>query len=369
LFVAGADFFSGAERALFVTARAMVEAGHSVVVACGTDGELLAQFRTHNIPAECVPVERTSWTRPWAVARSIASLSRLARRHRVTVVHANEAPSFQAAGYAARLLGIPAVTHVRFPEGTDGYRWYLKPGFGRAIFVSEYLRRDVVERAPKLFGDRTDVLYDGVEVPDMPNERDRAAGRAALSLADDRPVVALTGQVVEIKGIWDYIEAARLLASRGCRATFVVLGDDLKNDGRTRLEAEQRVRTLGLAASFRFLGFRSDAPALIPLFDVVTVPSHVEPLGNATLEAMASGLPVIGSRVGGIPEMIVPGETGLLVPPKAPPALADAVATLVADAALRARLGAAGRARVQEVFSPAAHARNLTRIYERVFSR
>ena len=82
--------------------------------------------------------------------------------------------------------------------------------------------------------------------------------------------------------------------------------------------------SLGLQSRFRFLGFRPDAPRLIPGFDVVAVPSLVEPLGNATLEAMAAGRPVVGSRVGGIPEMIVDGETGSLVPPQAPHALAVA---------------------------------------------
>ena len=128
-------------------------------------------------------------------------------------------------------------------------------------------------------------------------------------------------------------------------------------------KAEGRVRSLGLDEHFRFLGFRPDAPALIPLFDVVAVPSHVEPLGNATLEAMAAGRPVVGARVGGIPEMVVDGETGLLVAPRAPADLAEALRRLISDPALRARLGAAGAHRARSAFSLEAHVTRLEEVY------
>jgi glycosyltransferase involved in cell wall biosynthesis len=362
-FVAGAQFYSGAERALLLTARSLADAGHQPFVAVGTDGEMLKQLREHGIPSAHVPVLMTGLPTIHRWATSVARLVSLARRHRADVVHANEAPSFQIAGYAAKVLGLPAVTHVRFPEGQAGYAWYLKPGFRKALFVSHALQRDVQAAAPRIFDGRSVVLHDGVVPIRIPDEAERAAGRAALQLPDDRPAIVLAGQVVEIKGIWDYIEAARQLVEGGARATFVVLGDDLKEQGRTRREAEARVASLNLTPHFRFLGFRPDAPALIPLFDVVAVPSHVEPLGNATLEAMAAGRPVVGSRVGGIPEMIVEGETGLLVAPKAPAELAAALRRLIDDRTLREQYGAAGADRARHTFSLRAHVERLEAIY------
>lgn len=363
LFVAGAQFYSGAERALLLTARSLADAGHAPFVAVGTRGELLKQLIEHGIPCAHVPLFMTgvSTFPRWALA--VARLTMLARRHRAEVVHANEAPSFQIAGYVAKLLRLPALTHVRFPEGAAGYAWYLKPGFAKALFVSDALRRDVEGAAPELFAGRADVLHDGVVPPRLPDAGERADGRRSLGIPEDRPAVVLAGQVIEIKGIWDFIGAARLLVERGVRATFVVLGDDLKGHGQTRRGAEARVEALGLTSHFRFLGFRPDAPALIPLFDVVAVPSHVEPLGNATLEAMAAGRPVVGARVGGIPEMVVENETGLLVPPKAPAELAEAIGRLIADPALRARFGAAGADRARSAFSLEAHVARLEQIY------
>ncbi len=120
--------------------------------------------------------------------------------------------------------------------------------------------------------------------------------------------------------------AAALIAARrrGAAAPFfVVLGDDLKNGGRTRREMEERVRALGLRDTSLSWDFAPMRRRLSRPSTSSPCRRIIEPLGNATLEAMAAGRPVVGSRVGGIPEMIVEGETGLLVPPRDPAALAD----------------------------------------------
>ena len=136
-----------------------------------------------------------------------------------------------------------------------------------------------------------------------------------------------------------------------------------------RRRAEARAAEQGLADRVRFLGFRPDAPRLIPAFDIIAVPSHVEPLGNATLEAMAAARPVVGSKVGGIPEMIVDGVTGLLVPSRDADSLANAIQGLVRDPNRARALGAAGRARAAEVFSVEAHVQHVQDVYDRVLTR
>jgi glycosyltransferase involved in cell wall biosynthesis len=253
---------------------------------------------------------------------------------------------------------------VRFFDRAEGYRWFLRSQFSRALFVSNDLRSSALQEAPELFEGRSDVVYDAVEPQPVWSDEERAAARAALGLPLERTIVAITGQIAEIKGIWDFIEAARILASRGTEPFFVVLGDDLKNGGATRKAMQERVSALGLDRRFNFLGFRTDAPRIVQAFDIIAVPSHVEPLGNATLEAMAAGRPVVGSRVGGIPEMIVDGDTGTLVPPQDAAALADAVATIVLDAGMRRRMSDAARRRSIEQFSLQAHGRRLQAHYD-----
>ena len=368
LFLAWAPFFSGAERAFLLTVSHLDTRRYDPYVIAGTDGELAARVRERGIPCEVHPLRYFDRRALPSWLRSVTAVLRAARRVRPALVHSNDVPSFQPGGYVARWLRIPALTHVRFPDNETGFRWFLRPGFSRAVFVSEALRGDAVKNAPGLFEGRSDVLYDGVAMPAWVDPEGRRRLKQELGFPADRPVVALTGQISEVKGIWEFVEAARLLCQRGAPCAFAVLGDDLKGGGVLRVQMETRVRELGLSAHVHFLGFRPDAPALLPAFDVIAVPSHVEPLGNATLEAMAAGLPVVGSRVGGIPEMIVDGRTGILVPPRDPAALADALGRLVESCDERRAMGDAARERAGTTFNLTTHAGRLAEIFDRALA-
>jgi glycosyltransferase involved in cell wall biosynthesis len=368
LVVSWAPFFSGAERALVILLEALDRRRYRPVVALGTRGQLEDELRARDIRVFHIPIAYSGVRNAPSWLASVGRFARLIRRERVTLVHANDVPSFQPAGYAARLLGVPAITHVRFPDSRAGFQWFLRPGFRQALFVSAALRDAAVQEAPALFADRNEVVHDGVRLPDVISEAARDRVRGELGLPLDRPVVAFTGQIAEIKGIWEFVDAAALLISRGSPATFAVLGDDLKGRGALRRQAEEAARARGLNGQIRFLGFRPDAPRLIPAFDVVAVPSHVEPLGNATLEAMAAGRPVVGSRVGGIPEMIVDGVTGSLVPARDPAALAGAIEHLVQRPDEARAFGNAARQRAADAFGMTRHARAVEAAYDRTLA-
>jgi len=366
LYVAWAPFFSGAERALILTLRSLDADRYRPYVLAGTDGEFASEVRALGIPCDVVSLRPLERRHPLAGVMSIAAVARAARRHGASLIHANELPTFQPAGYAARLLRIPAITHVRFPNGAAGYQWLSRPGFSLALFVSAYLLKAATDEAPSLFTGRSSLLHDGVEPQPAWSDEQRACCRRELGLPDRATIVAITGQIAEVKGIWDFVEAARILAPQSLDPLFVVLGDDLKEQGRVRRMMEERVAALGLKDRFRFLGFRRDVPRIVQAFDIIAVPSHVEPLGNATLEAMAAGRPVVGSNVGGIPEMVDDGTTGLLVPPSDPERLARALESLIHRPERRRAMAAAARRRAHDVFSIAAHGRLLQAQYDRV---
>ena len=240
LFIAWAPFFSGAERALLLTAQHLDPARYVPHVIAGTDGDTVAALRAAGIACEVSPLKYLDARHPLDWATSVVAVLRTARRVGASIIHANDVPSFQPGGFAARVLGLPALTHVRFPDQHAGFSWFLRPGFARALFVSEALRAEALA-ASALFQRRSDVLYDGVLLPEPLTGDQRLALRRSLDLPDSSPVVALTGQVSEVKGIWDFVEAARLLTGRGTSATFVVLGDDsqgprraARGDGTTR---------------------------------------------------------------------------------------------------------------------------------------
>jgi glycosyltransferase involved in cell wall biosynthesis len=368
LFVAWAPFFSGAERALVLTLRSLDPDRYRPYVVAGTDGEFVSEVRALGIPCDVVRLRPLERRHPLAGALSVAAVVGAARRYHVSLIHSNELPSFQPAGYAARLLRLPAITHVRFPNGAAGYKWFSRPGFSLALFVSSYLLKAATDEALSLFAGRSEVLHDGVEPQPTWSDEQRVCCRRELGLPDRATIVAITGQIAEVKGIWDFVEAARILAQRTSDALFVVVGDDLKENGRVRRMMEERVAALGLRDRFRFLGFRRDVPRIVQAFDIIAVPSHVEPLGNATLEAMAAGRPVVGSNVGGIPEMVDDGTTGVLVPPRDPEGLARALENLVQDADCRGKMAVAARRRARDVFGMEAHGRHLQAQYDRIRS-
>jgi glycosyltransferase involved in cell wall biosynthesis len=155
------------------------------------------------------------------------------------------------------------------------------------------------------------------------------------------------------KGIEDFIDAAARLAVRFPAASFLIVGDGAPNDAGKEYRAtlEQRAHAAGLGARLVFSGQRLDVPQLLAQMTVAVLPSLSEALSNALLESMAAGAPVVATDVGGNPEVVEDGVTGLLVPASAPELLAQAIGRLLESPAEAARLGAAGRAHVHDRFS------------------
>jgi L-malate glycosyltransferase len=366
LFLAWAPFFSGAERALLLTLRSLARSRYDPHVLVGTDGQLAAEVRALGIPCDIVALKPLDRSKPLSSGLSVARVTAAAFRIRPAIIHANDMPSYQPGGYAARVLGIPSVTHLRFPDKAEGYRWFFRPGFSRAIFISNWFRALALDEAPDVFRNRSTVLYDAVEGPRVWSSEERQRQRQQLGLPADRTAVAITGQVAEVKGIWEFVAAADKLRQKD--AVFVVLGDDLRTQGAIRRDMEAKVTALGLTDRFRFLGFRQNAPELVQAFDIIAAPSQVEPFGLASLEAMAVSRPVVASRVGGIPEVVRDGVDGLLVPARDPDSLAAAIARLIDSPDQRAAMGAQGRQRAADTFSIQVHGEALARIYESVLN-
>ena len=189
-----------------------------------------------------------------------------------------------------------------------------------------------------------EVVHNGVDF--APARRDRAYTRAELGLGD-RVVAIHVASFFAVKAQDVLARAAASLMKQGARVTTVFLGD-----GALRPAVERLARELGLGpAEARFLGYRNDVPDLLAASDLFVLPSRSEGFPMSMLEAMSHRLPVVCTPVGGNPELVTDGEHGYLVPVDDPAALSAAMARVAGDAALRARLGEAGRARVARDFS------------------
>jgi glycosyltransferase involved in cell wall biosynthesis len=360
-----APFVGGAEVAAERLALGLKNAGHDVFVVLGKKEAVYDRFERAGLRCIHAPMyftDKWHWLRYW---RARQGLRGLLGREQPDVIHSNDLPTHQIVSDAARFLRIPRLCHHRFPFDRAAIDWMNKFGAERHLFVSRALMEencgasDVLARSPR------EVVYDGLELPPGPTPESRAQARRRLGLPLDRTIVTFAGQIIERKGVADLLHAwARLEPESARSADLLIIGDDLQNNGQYRKVMESLALELNSPA--RFVGFQKNVSEWLLASDVAVVPSHVEPLGNATLEAMSFALPVIGGNVGGIPEMVIHEQTGLLVPPRSPDHLAGAIGRLLADPGFRAELGRNARKRCEEVFSLEAHTRAVLGSYEKV---
>ncbi len=214
---------------------------------------------------------------------------------------------------------------------------------------------------------KVEIVSNGVPVPPIAPEI-RQAARKALGLPETTFTLLAVGNVNPEKGYEDLLDAAVLLR-RQTAAPFVVLVAGSMANRVCWATLDAQARRLGLGDIVRFLGLRRDTPALYSAADAFVLSSRKEGLPMVLLEAMASGLPVIATCVGGVPSVVTDRENGLLVPPRSPEALSDAMAEICNAPSLRRHLGARARERVERDYSVERMASRYLSVYERAMSR
>jgi glycosyltransferase involved in cell wall biosynthesis len=196
--------------------------------------------------------------------------------------------------------------------------------------------------------DRIGLIYNGTDLAAFAAPVDRARVRAGLDVPAGGLLLVKVANLIPYKGHSDLLQALALAAPRLTRPVVVALAG--RDDGIGDALVEE-ARTLGVLDQVRFLGLRRDVPDILKAADVGLLVSHEEGFSNAVIEGMAAGLPMLVTDVGGNAEAVVHGECGLVVPPRAPDRLAEALIRLAADDGLCARMGAAARSRAERHYA------------------
>jgi glycosyltransferase involved in cell wall biosynthesis len=359
LLVVDALEVGGAERHVVDLAVMLAREGYEVMVACSVAGGLSEALGEANVPVRPLLDKLVKRRVSVAFARE---LRRLIREERFDLVHAHIYASATAAAIAVLGTGVPLVVTEHTEALWQGRRerWASRRVYRRAehiIAVSSAIRERLIER-DAVPPERITVIHNAViPAPDT-------SPSALPGDLREGPLVGVVARLQPEKGVADFLRAAARVCAAVPDARFLVAGD-----GPLREELLALAGRLGVGERVRFLGYRADARALIGLLDVLVVPSLTEGTPLIVLEAMAAGIPVVASAVGGIPDQIRHNKEGLLVPAGDPAALAEALLELLQDPDRARSLGEAALRRADSEFNHAKMVRRIEAVYHAALGR
>ncbi|MBI5667761.1 MAG: glycosyltransferase family 4 protein [Chloroflexi bacterium] len=372
LFASSYTELGGGETALLALAGALDPARYRPHLLVPREGQLAERWRANGWPAHVLPYRGASvYFVPalWARLPISHRIEHLIREQNIHAAHSD---------YHTLPMLLPAAERAGIPALWTCMGWWFRPKpWQRAFFRrpaatfahSQAIKRGFLGDPPFMPPERIDVLYPGVDTARFHPKVDGAAVRAEAGIAADALVVALVARFQNVKGHDTFQEMARRVAQEVPEARFIVAGENTQtsaDDGYKRHILDTARRDALLRDRLIYLGFRADVERVLAAADVVVCASRFEGYGVANIEAMACGRPVVSTNRGGPAETMVDGETGYLVPPGDPGTMARRVIDLLRDPALRWRMGAAGRARVERLFSARANGEQFTRKLEDV---
>lgn len=354
--------WGGLEQYPLTVAPGQEDSGHQVTIVTLAGSPLAKECQRLGRACVEVPAARFRRFDPGL----ISFLREFVKVNQVDLVHCHRSGELLA--WRTALLGLrPRLVltyHIGVPNQRDPFHAWLLARVGAVIAISKENAERMHTRLP-VAAKKIHYLANGVAVETVAVRA--AEGRARrndirreLTLEPEDFVVMAVGRLCTAKGVFDLLEAAVGIP----HVRFVWAGsaahtDEPDFEGRLR----ERIEQLGMQKRFVLLGARADVPQLLGCADAFVLPAHQEAFGLVYLEAMAAGLPVIGCRSGGVPDIITSEETGVLVPPRDVAALRAAILRVAGDAEFRNRLGMAGRTRC-DAFAMNAHVMSLLRIYE-----
>ena len=360
----------GTENQFMALARTLDRTRFDVEFACLRRwGGFVEELEQRSIPLTEYPVPT------FRSVTALAQQARLARhivRRDIQIVHAYNFYGNVFATPPARLVAPVTIASIRdrAPYLTAMQKRVQRYAcqFADCILVNADAVRDW------LIGEGYDaskisVIRNGVDLSRFDTAPPPAQLRRELGLPDDTPLVGVISRLTRLKGLEHFLEAAAMVRSRVPNARFLIAGETSPMDREYLGELKQYAERCGVAKDVIFTGLRRDVPAVLSSLSVSAMPSLNEALSNVVLESMAAGAPTVATRVGGTPEAIVDGVTGVLVPPADSAALANAIVHLLQDTQLATHLGLAARARIVDHFSVRRMVRSTEELYMELLER
>ncbi|MDZ7292037.1 MAG: glycosyltransferase family 4 protein [candidate division KSB1 bacterium] len=361
LFINSIRMFGGGEVWMLRTLRALQQRGHQVWLCCRPGTEVGNRAVEQRIPVKWLPFYGDF--DPVTIAR----LAWFMKHERIDVVLTNMDKELRLAGIAAKIAGVPAVIPRRGIDYPLKNRWRYRFAYNvlatRIIANSQATKRALLCRAPWLDPERIEVIYNGIDLQPFLQTNGHDL-RSQWGVPKEEPLLGFVGQFDQRKGIDVLLAAFDRIRCQVPRTRLVLVGS-----GPLRKMIEKEMCNHGWGDAVLLPGFLDDIVGVMQAIDLLLLPSLWEGFGIVLIEAMAAGKPAISTNTSSMPEIIVDGRTGYLVPPGDAEALACCTIELLQNPQLRVQFGHAARQRVAELFTMERMIEQLENLFQREISK
>jgi glycosyltransferase involved in cell wall biosynthesis len=361
LYLNHAAYIGGAEVSLLSALR-YLDKNSFLPVVLAPEGGFADALREQGICWRPIPVlDGLNRFTAGRFLRAIPALLACIRREHPDLLHANTNFATQYTGLLSLLTGIPAVGHIRDIEPLGRVGTWLMRQNTCLIAISDAVKTYLI-RQGGVASHRIERIYNGVDLQQYQPVPETHSDSSQV-------VIGLIGQIGERKGQVYLLKAARMLIQRYPQVVFWFVGKEPEpSQAGYMAQLQQYVRDAQIDSHVKFWGFQADIPAMLANMDIAVLASLQEPFGRVVIEAMAMQKPVVATAVGGVPEIVADGVTGLLIPPADVDALAQALEVLILDREQRNAMGKQGRKGVEELFPLTKHVQHIQSLYHTILS-
>ncbi|HBZ86345.1 MAG: hypothetical protein A2509_10615 [Candidatus Edwardsbacteria bacterium RIFOXYD12_FULL_50_11] len=343
----------GGEKSLLLLMRELRQRNVRVTVVCPETGVFINLLKAEGIETVVCPICNLFKRTVFIYLNSVLRLWVIVRKVKPDIIHCNSATVAQIAIPVAWLFGIPTVVHLRNDLSCSGAKRDLVTKALAVIANSSFTGADLINCMDQ---EKRHVIHNPIEIPAVD----------ALGQDTDRRLVLFVGQICPHKGVDAFIQIASKLKNHPLKPRLMILGDEPYHAKGYLHEIKKKAEELGVLPIIEFAGHVKEPEKYYQKASVVIVPSKKEPFGRVAAEAMMYGLPVVASRVGGLPEVVEDNVTGFLVDPDDVDGFTEKVQYLLNEPEKAKAMGRAGRERAIKLFSPQRHAAQVMEVYKEV---
>lgn len=363
LYITSVGLHWGSEKSLLLLVKHIKNEFSPFVLT--VSGSLQRELKKNDIPYSIYNSQTLTKKEIIKFFHLVFRLTCLIKKEKFDLIHSNDIHSAQYSVLAARLAGVPSILHIRNTGLAGWLGWKNRFIFKIAtkiIAISGEVKESLLEIG--VAADKIQIIHNAVDLDEFNLDISGKAYRDEIGVADGELLIGVVGRIAPHKGQDIFIKAIPDILNFFPNAKITIVGEDSTPNGDFIIQLQQLIAELKLEAKVCFSGFKANVPQIMKALDVLVVPSLSESFGRVVIEAMAARTPVVASEVGGIPDIIVNGVNGILVPVKNPRAISEAVIKLLSDKSLYYNISQNSRKTAEELFSIPKHVGNVERLYQ-----